>query len=183
MITVVVNNEDYELTGTTIIDGTNLQINRFTQNLYEFIWNVPDKEGTYDIVTTLTDINGNKANITSSVTVDGISPTLEANNISLIGVELINGTYLTRNNTIEFTGPIVDTDIRGVYVERNGERYDGTISNPFSVPTTLLGTHMAEIVNGLTLTYEDRAGNKASQSYLVTKDLRPPDLIELTLER
>ncbi|MFC1728431.1 carboxypeptidase regulatory-like domain-containing protein [Nanoarchaeota archaeon] len=182
---IIENDEPYALDGATTINGASLPISRHTEELYEFIWNVPNAEGTYNISTTLTDIKGHTENKTGSVIVDNTVPEIETLDVDLINVELINNTELTRNNTIRFQGTIEnpESDLN-VYVERNGERFDGSVTgNTFNVPVTLLGTHMAETVNSLTLTFIDRAGNQRSRSFIVIKDLKPPELIELTVAR
>ena len=124
----------------------------------------PVLDGTYTVTVTATDLAGNTATDTATVTVDTAAPVVTAANV------------VTNDNTPQLAGTVTDgspsADITSVLVTVGGTQYPAAVSG--TSWSLVLPTALADGTHTVTVTAADAAGNTSTDTATVTVDTVAP---------
>ena len=160
-VVVTINDVDYETTTD--------EFGRWRVNVNELA------DGTYDVVMIVTDLAGNTAKATDTITIDTVDPVEST-------IQLKNDTgesardFITKDNVPAFQGVAEpNTTVQVVITFENGEEYrysepdvaldsttgEWSFTSPIALPD---GTHTVEVVS------TDKAGNSSVKEQTITVD-------------
>ncbi|MEK6886679.1 MAG: hypothetical protein AABW88_02495, partial [Nanoarchaeota archaeon] len=138
---------------------------------------VEDKYRNYEVRTyRITVITGD-----SVVNADLIPPAITAKDVQInsLGVKIINNRLTSKEGFLSVIAPFaVNADVSNSYIIGHDSKiYYPDLNRNFNIP--LVGRTFTETLNTIRVIFVDAAGNQASQTTDIVKDLQPPNLIRL----
>jgi sirohydrochlorin ferrochelatase len=153
---------------TATLNGSTVQLTKNAQGRWIYIAERTLSDGTYTLVTELTDVAGNKTQSSLTFTIDTQipTPTIDMNSSSDTGIS--SSDNLTKNNQPIFTLNNIPSDIDRVQVAIGGSNFNAT-QNGQGV-WTVQPSRLSDGSYTAVVTATDKAGNQAQSSLSFTID-------------